>query len=132
MSGLLGCVHVAPGAYDERRKGGAMTFRVDEAKLDAAAQALTSLAGDTSTARTYVRSHVELSGGLGDSGMFVTAIGVLDDVRAAVEAEISRLKELTEASARELRLTAESYRRTDDATDARMDALQAQTPGGVR
>ncbi|GEA81905.1 hypothetical protein CUD01_23490 [Cellulomonas uda] len=123
---------MAPGAYDERRKGGAMTFRVDEAKLDAAAQALTSLAGDTSTARTYVRSHVELSGGLGDSGMFVTAIGVLDDVRAAVEAEISRLKELTEASARELRLTAESYRRTDDATDARMDALQAQTPGGVR
>ncbi|UJP40630.1 hypothetical protein [Cellulomonas palmilytica] len=109
-----------------------MTFRVDESKLDAAAQALTDLAGDTSTARTYARSHVELKGGLGDSGIFVTAIGVLDDVRAAVEAELSRLRELTEASARELRLTAQTYRRTDDATDARLDALQARTPGGVR
>lgn len=109
-----------------------MTFRVDESKLDAAAHALSVLAEDVSTARTYTRSHVELRGGLGDSGMFVTAIGVLDDVRAAVEAELSRLKDLTEASARELTLTAQTYRRTDDATDARMDALQGSTPGGAR
>jgi len=108
-----------------------MAFRVDETALDAAAQALTRLAADADTARTYTQTYVDLPGGLMDSGMFLNAISVLNDVRGTTEAELARLKELTEASARELRAVAQAYRASDDDSDARMDTLRGAIPGGA-
>lgn len=113
-----------------------MEFRVNEAMLGRAAEKLTTLSGEVSAAESYNTSHVDLTG-LGDSGIFVTAIGVLDQVRQAVDGSLGHLRELTTGSASELRATARQYRTTDDATDARMDrtytaGTSAPSPQGPR
>lgn len=97
-----------------------MAFRVDEGVLDSAADRLTDLGPAVTRAEVYTAAHVDL-GGLGDSGIFITAIGVLDDIREAVEDELGQLRSLTLASAEELRATARDYQATDDAIDAAMD-----------
>lgn len=116
-----------------------MSFRVIEA-LDGVAQRLTALASEVSAAETYNRAHVDLSG-LGDSGIFVTATAVLDDIQAAVDAELAHLRRLTSSSAQELHATARQYRSTDEAAAARLDASygggcdaghSSTRPGGAR
>lgn len=107
-----------------------MEFRVDETSLDQAAATLRSGATSIGTAERYAGRHVSLHGGLGDSGVFATAIRVLDDVRTALEAELAHLREITTASAAELGATAESYRATDDETDRRLDASYLPDHGG--
>ncbi|MCR6688604.1 hypothetical protein [Cellulomonas sp.] len=113
-----------------------MAFHVDESTLESAATQLTTVARDQARATAYTDTHVNLHGGLGDSGIFVNAISVLDTVREAVDSSLARLRELTDASAAELRATATTYRETDDATDTRLDALQIPAPwvpgGGPR
>ena len=109
-----------------------MGFRVEEGALDDAAAHLMPLVGDVATARSYTARHVSLAGGYADSGIFVTAIGVLREIASAMDDQLAHLRSLTLASAAELRDTADSYRTTDDATDARMDRTYtpaARPPG---
>ncbi|WP_282946503.1 hypothetical protein [Cellulomonas endometrii] len=104
-----------------------MSFHVDETVLDEAATRLDGLQPSIGSAESYVGMHVKLNG-LGDSGLFITAIGVLDGVRAALESELAHLRTVVESSAQEVRATAASYRATDDATAATMDRLYHAVP----
>lgn len=73
-------------------------------------------------AKSYLNQHVVLDG-FGDSGIFLQATGVLEDIRDSTSAELARLRELLRASAAELNATAELYRSTDDRTRQAMDRL---------
>ncbi|GIG36228.1 hypothetical protein Cpa01nite_16090 [Cellulomonas pakistanensis] len=95
--------------------------------MDDAAVKLDQSIPSIGAAESYVASHVKLNG-LGDSGLFVTAIGVLDGIRSALESELAHLRTVVEASAQEVRATAVSYRATDDATAATMDRLYHYVP----
>lgn len=97
-----------------------MQFRVEESALDAGAQQLTTLAREVTAARSYLADHVDLDG-LGDSGIFVTSIGVLDSIRGAVQGSLRHLEELTSETAQELRATARTYRSSDDAAERDME-----------
>jgi hypothetical protein len=105
-----------------------MAFRVDKSALESAADALTSVGRDQTRATSYIETHVNLHGGFGDSGIFVNAISVLENIREALDASLLRLRELTDASADELGLAAVKYHETDDAIDIRLDSLQPATP----
>lgn len=99
-----------------------MSFDVREESLTESSGILTGLEPAVATAKSYVNEHVTLSG-FGDSGIFLQATGVLEDVRSAMTAELGRLGELLRASAAELSATADLYRSTDDRTRQTMDRL---------
>ena len=107
-----------------------MSFHVDEAALDEAAMNLDGLRPSITSAESYVATHVKLDG-LGDSGLFITAIGVLDGVRSALESELAHLRAVLDASAQEVRATAASYRATDDSAAATMDRLYHYVPAAT-
>ncbi|MBW0252533.1 hypothetical protein [Cellulomonas sp. PS-H5] len=88
---------------------------------------LDGLRPSITAAESYVAQHIKLDG-LGDSGLFITAIGVLDGIRTALESELAHLGTVLESSAQEVRATAASYRTTDDATAATMDRLYHYVP----
>lgn len=101
-------------------------FSVDEAALMGAAEQLTTLRSVIEPAEAYVTEYVGLygwGGGAGDSGIFVNAINTLNSARELVTSELDHLRDLATASAGELRASADTYWRTDNAVDAQHDAL---------
>jgi len=101
-----------------------MTFQVDPAKLDVYHKSLTDLAGQTDTAKNYVGKHLNLSlweKGLVGQGLWATAISRMGEARDAINANLDRLKELSNGSAGELGKSAAMYRRTDRASAERLD-----------
>lgn len=106
-----------------------MSFEVDEGHLEQAAARLMQLHWGVPSAKRYVAEHVDLNG-LGDSGIFVSAIGALDRARQAATESLDQLQRITRSTSWEIRATATTYRATDDATDQRLDA--ASTDGDRR
>jgi hypothetical protein len=110
-----------------------VTFQVDIDSIDEASRTFLNLAPATASATTYLHDHVGLDG-FGDSGIFVSAIGVLDQIRSAVDDELAHLRDLLTATATELTATASHYRATDEAAATRLDRLyhyQATTQYGL-
>ncbi|VTR76652.1 hypothetical protein [Cellulomonas hominis] len=99
-----------------------MGFNVSEEVLTNSSGILTGLEPAVATARSYLDEHVTLDG-FGDSGIFLQATGVLEDVRSAMADELNRLSQLLQASAAELSATADLYRSSDDRTRQTMDRL---------
>lgn len=98
-----------------------MNFRVETAGLRAAKRRLTELGDDTSTARTYAATHLNISGG--DNGvLFVHVDNVCDDVRAKVYDVLDRLDRLLTNFGAELSAAADWYDGTDLASLRRLDA----------
>lgn len=95
-------------------------FQVHPAALDTFAARLDALAADARTAHAYARTHLTVP--WYRTGLFFTVNIVLDDVCEAVSAAMSRLGELSSASAAELRAAASSYRSIDRAIAEQMDA----------
>jgi hypothetical protein len=109
-----------------------VTFQVDIESIDEAGSTVLNLAPATASAITYLHDHVGFDG-FGDSGIFVSAIGVLDQIRSAVDDELTHLRDLLTATATELTATASHYRTTDEEAASRLDRLyhyQATTQYG--
>jgi hypothetical protein len=107
-----------------------VSFDVKESALVESSAAIAGLTPAISSAETYLNEHVTLSG-FGDSGIFMQATGVLDDVRASIQDELRHLRALLSSSAAELAATAELYRTTDDQARTAMDRLY-YTAGALR
>jgi hypothetical protein len=94
------------------------SVRVDA--LYAFADSLTALGGDAQAAVRYAENYLSIDGGA--SQLFFTASEATNEVMHAVSGSMAHLKQLAETSAGELRRSADTYRRTDDQEDARLDA----------
>lgn len=105
-----------------------MSFAVQPAALDTYAGALTTLAADTTKAKDYASTHLNLSG-LGDSGIFLTILATNDSVKPAVEGMLDRLQTLTSASGGEVTKAAQNYRTMDRTAAARIDAAYPSPSG---
>ncbi len=104
-----------------------MEFQVEVAALKEAATDMTGLSHEVPAALTYADEHLVLSG-LGDSGVFHNAIAALSQVRNALTSSLEHLREISAASADELRATVAHYRETDDASEAELDRLYGDLP----
>jgi hypothetical protein len=96
-------------------------FAVRPEALDDFADAVGALGADAATAAAYARRHLTLSSQPGLIA-FSEARDAVEAARASLDRTLGRLDRLCAVSAAELRASAESYRRTDDAEDRRLDA----------
>lgn len=99
-------------------------FEVSTGVLRAFADQLDELsAGSASSgqAPTYVRDHLTLTVAA-TAPLYAAVVGHTDDLRAALTSLFATQTTALNASATELRLTADGYDATDDAVDALMDA----------
>lgn len=98
-----------------------MTFTVNEKYLDEFASRLGDLRGQAGRAGDYARAEVDLPDGL-DGIMYAHVAGANASMVSALGGLFDRLGTLCQASAAELRRTAETYRATDEARAAALDA----------
>lgn len=96
-------------------------FYVNESSIDTAAQRMTALAGEVPRASDYASAHLGI--GLRDTGLLLSTIMLTTNpARDAVVETLASIREHLTAAATELDATAATYRATDDAVDARLDA----------
>jgi hypothetical protein len=98
-----------------------MTFTVNEKYLDSFAERLADLRSQAHRAEGYARAEVDLPDGL-DGIMYAHVAGANASMVSALGGMLERLGTLCQASATELRRTAELYRTTDEARAAALDA----------
>ncbi|WP_182113192.1 MULTISPECIES: hypothetical protein [unclassified Actinotalea] len=96
-------------------------FYVNDPQLVDAAKQITALSGQFPAARSYASTHLDI--GLGDTGLLLSTIMLTTGkARTAVLDELAVARSHLDAAATELRAAAATYRTTDDAVDASLDA----------
>lgn len=96
-------------------------FYADHAAIMRFGTTVGSHAGGTSTADAYARTWVHVPDDA-DGEIFRNFIGTARDVEDSLGAGLVRLREILDASGRELVASADYYRDTDEASAAAFDA----------
>lgn len=102
-----------------------MSFHVEPPKLETFQQLLSpNLSEQTGTAKQYLESHLTLSmweKGLIGQGIWAQAISRMGDAKNAMNANLDKLKALSDGSSTELARSAVMYRNTDTANAEKLD-----------
>jgi hypothetical protein len=102
-------------------------FYVRPEALSAFARKLDRLQNQVPEGLNYVEGHCSLD--FGDTGALLgTVLITTNAARDATNEMLEKLSQLLDASAAEIRASAQLYRRTDDDVDARMDSRLADLP----
>lgn len=97
-----------------------MSFSADHEAIRRFGQVLAGLTDDADRANSYAKDALGI--GYNDGRMFFTVVETATTVREALTANYGHLAKLVDASALEVDKTATSYRDTDHAAAARVDA----------
>ncbi|RZU52223.1 hypothetical protein EV385_4070 [Krasilnikovia cinnamomea] len=97
-----------------------MSFSADDEAIRRFGETLAGLTDDASRADGYARDALSI--GYNDGRMFFTVVETATTVRETLTAQYKQLAKLIDASAIEIDKTANSYRDTDQASAARLDA----------
>jgi hypothetical protein len=102
-----------------------MSFHVEPPKIEVFDELLSpTLSGQTATAKQYLENHLNLTmweKGLVGQGIWAQAISRMGDAKNAINANLDRLKALSDGSSTELARSAVMYRGTDTATAEKLD-----------
>ncbi|OZM70047.1 hypothetical protein CFN78_27335 [Amycolatopsis antarctica] len=94
-------------------------FEADAKVIGEFGEKLDGLGSDAKEAKTYAEDYLQAS--RGESGIFQTIVGVLDDARETLGNNYERLRKLQEAAATEVDRAAMMYDDTDKAAAERID-----------
>lgn len=99
-------------------------FKADANIIRVFGEDLNELVTDASKAKSYAEDHLQVS--RGESGIFQTIVGVLDDARETLGNNYERLRELQESAATEVDKAAVMYGETDQNEAERLDRTYSE------